>query len=390
MIKRLLLCLAFLFTCGPAAAEVELHVVGIYEGFEQIGRSAHGPRAKVFLDRPGAEVVLVLSSYAAVKWEVEVSRDTAPPSVVLVQTSGGKRTSEVWVNGARMPEPIRMKLEMTYRPEGDRFRKLVRQVPEKFGVPRMSSFSGSYTAPEVGFDVSEVRDDPRYADDYLKSELNPAALPASLRPFVRPDVVGDTQEVILTGDGFMTFAADGQQDLHLLPLDMPSISWPRGAVRDARTDTLYGVTLGGQGYLYAYSVTTDNWRVVRSMDGLDVQGLLLDDAGRRLIMPLGLNREGEIALIGIDGDGSGPVQAIKPNRPYPGYTDLFDPGNGPSVDLIPVAVDGDLLLLIARADMSFGIRSAPPGEDVIWRGYVVDLSTGQVDLVGYEGGIAGE
>ena len=384
MLHRLLLCLAFILSAGTVvAADRELHVVGIYQGFEQSAGKFHGPKARVILSRPDVEVILVLSSYAAVRWEVELGRNTLQPTVVVAQRVGEARQSEVWIDGVPLPEPTRMTLPLTYKPEGEDFRKLVQLVPERFGVARMSSFSGGYSAQEIAFDVSQVVKDTRYDLDYLQQQVQPALVPESLRPLVTPEAIPAMPELRLTGEGFAMRTADGTERLILLPLDMPGISWPMGAVRDAATGTLYGVTLGGDGYLYAYTEADDAWRVDRSMEGLDAQALFLDAAGRRLIMPLGLGEPGRIAVIELEGAETGPLKVLQVDDPLPGYADLYDPGNGPAPDLLPVGIDGDRILLIARSDLQIGRRSAAVGADITWRAYLIDLSDRSVNLVGY-------
>jgi hypothetical protein len=383
--KLILIQLIAIFLIAPVAvrAEPELHVVGIYEGFDRSAGQIHGPKARVILSRPEAEVILVLSSYNAVRWEVELGRDTAPPSIVLSQRGKGGRQSEVWIDGAQLEDPTRMDLPLTYKSEGENFRALVQLVPDRFGIEQMTSFSGAYSASEFAFDISAAVDDPRYRPDYLQRELSPALVPESLRALVAPEALVTIPDVRLAGEGFVTRAADGVEEIIALPLEMPDISWPKGAVRDAATGTLYGVTLGGDGYLFAYDEAAKTWRVDRSMDGLDAHSLFLDAEGRRLIMPLGLGAPGRIAVVDLETDPTGPIRVLELDRPLPGYSDLYDPGNGPAPDLIPVGIEGDMLLLITRGDHRLGQRPVTDGSAVSWRAYLVDLSEMTVHLVGY-------
>jgi hypothetical protein len=47
----------------PMQAETEVHAVGVYEGVTEGGGRIHGPEVRVLVDRPGAEVILLLASY---------------------------------------------------------------------------------------------------------------------------------------------------------------------------------------------------------------------------------------------------------------------------------------------------------------------------------------
>ena len=61
-----------------------------------------------------------------------------------------------------------------------------------------------------------------------------------------------------------------------------------------------------------------------------------------------------------------------------GLTDLKDVDNGPAAILVPLAVDGDLLL--AKGLSRFSGSTISPAN----RMYVIDLETGQVTLVGLQ------
>lgn len=370
---------------APALAEPEVHIVGIYEGFDRSNGQIHGPKARVLLDRPGAEVVLVLSSHEATLWEVTLGEGTMMPSVVLSQLMDG-RQGEVVINGERLDAPIRMDVPLAYQPEGRDFRDLVAQVPDLFGVERMASFTGDYGAGEEPFQIADVVDDPRYGIDRLKALVTPDIVPDSLRPLVGPDAAMARPEVQLTDAGFEVAAEDGVR-LIALPLEMPGISWPMGAVRDAETGTLYGVTLGGEGFLYAYDEAKDSWRIVRSMEQLDAQALFLDEKGRRLIMPLGLDAAGRIAILDLKAGEAAPLQMVEFTDGLVGLNDLYDPGNGPAPTLQPLGIDGDQLLLMATSDRHFASQHAFPGQPApVWRAWLVDLSSRQVTLVGYGDG----
>ena len=386
MLRSLLCLVAFLFAFAQAAdAEPEVHVVGIYEGFFKSGGKIHGPTARVVLDRPDREVILVLSSYDATKWEVELARGTTAPTIVLSQRVDGGRQSEVWLDGSPVPDPVKMRLPLTYKPVGEDFRALVALVPDRFGVSRMASFTGAYAASEWAFVIDSVVTDPSYELDPLKDALSRMPVPPALRPLIGPAADTEAPAVRLSDRGFEVMEADGSISLYPLPLDMPGVSWPMGAVRDPVTGTLYGVTLGGEGYLYAYTEATKAWRIVRSMEQMDAQGLFLDVEGRRLIMTVGFVGPEGLAVIDLAKGDDSPLKIAELAGLLPGYTDLYDPGNGPAPRLAPRGIAGDWLLLVAGVDPAFrragGDTSGGP-----WRAYLVDLATMTTALVGYGNG----
>ena len=63
-----------------------------------------------------------------------------------------------------------------------------------------------------------------------------------------------------------------------------------------------------------------------------------------------------------------------------GVTDICDSGNGSGPDLRPMAIDGNKVLAIATPPEHFRGRG-----DVKWRAYQIDVTNGNVALVGYHG-----
>jgi hypothetical protein len=388
VLTRILLFLTLLFSGLPVVAEVELHVVGIYEGIPAISRNEASREAQVRLDRPDAQVILVLSSYRSVDWDVRVSYDSDPPSIVLAQRGDEKPPSTVRVNGTLIPDPTRMELPMLYQPEGMAFRELVMLVPERFGVARLSSFSSAYAAPFDGFVIDQVVADDRYDQDYLRPKLSADPLPASLRALLPPPGRRVPPPVALTEAGFVLTDPDGKTRTIPMSPDMPGVSWPVAAVHDAAAGMIYGVTLGGDGAIYAYDEAKERWRVLRSMDGLDAGGMILDPEGRRLILTVGFTGPGRLVAHDLAGPDDAPLVTLADLANLPGLTDLYDPGNGPEATLVPVGIEGDRVLVTSTGDfLSMRLRET---EEAAWRAYLIDLSSGQVDFVGYEGGIAGE
>jgi hypothetical protein len=389
MFQRILLCLCILLHAGPGAAEVELHIVGIYEGYSNPLNRKIARVVPVTLDRPGAEVILVLSSYRGVDWEITTTPGTAPPTLVLCQIGKKNPDSTIRLNGKPVPDPTKMSLPLTYRPEGDDFRALVDLVPARFGVRRMASYSGSYNAPKDPFVINRIGADDRLDPDYLRPKLASQPLPDTLHALLPPGQVKGQPPVALTDAGFALTDTDGQTRTIPLPPDMPPISWPVAAVRDAAARMLYGVLVDGRGGIYAYDEARQHWRVLGDLDQFTVGGMLLDPKGNRLILTLSRYADPvALASHSLAGPDDAPLTMVADLSSLPGLTDLYDPGNGPEPVLVPAGIDGDLLLLTSTGTML--TRLEPDGEARHWRAYLVNLTTGAVEFVGYEGGMAGE
>ena len=63
-----------------------------------------------------------------------------------------------------------------------------------------------------------------------------------------------------------------------LPAGLEPLSWPLGITFDSKRNRVLVVSIGGEGFLYAYSVATGQWSIVASMQNHDFDSLLYDPA----------------------------------------------------------------------------------------------------------------
>lgn len=110
------------------------------------------------------------------------------------------------------------------------------------------------------------------------------------------------------------------------------------------------------------------------MNNVDVGGIIFDPAtGNLITTPGSIGRSGYMVM-----DSSAKVLSsleVSIND-YPGLIETYDPGNGPRPSMIPVMIEGDLLLVRAEARL----RPTRPSANSQWV-YLVDLQSGQVWLV---------
>lgn len=375
--KRLFVMIcAFIAPALTAFAQPETHFVGIYEGVEETDGRVHGPEARLSIDRPGAEIVLILADYGPVRWFVDVAPSTNLREIVIAGHQPER--SEVVVSGG--PEPkMRIDTDMPdpYEIVGRAFRELVDTLAARSDLPPLLSFNGSYRAPETGFVIDAASApvpemSPNYLDDLVR--------PDRLTPTLREAMASWPTEALEFSDSGFIFRDPAKPDTEeIIPvtLDVPDISWPVAAAIDTRRGQYYGVSLGGEGLLYAYDPATQIWRVMRSMDGFDAGGMMYDEAADRLIV-LGDMFSNSTEIWVMDPADNGAILrelSLAPGVLH-GLTDLFDVGNSRPPPLLPVAVDGDLLLVRTGVDWPIDDE---PGR----RSYVIDLSDGRVDLVDF-------
>lgn len=375
ILPTMVLCLGFLMT--PAKADgTELHVVGVYEGNVKTDGRIHGPEVRVDVNRPGESVTLALGSYEAVKFLLTVSDATTVEKIYLFGYQ--PKSIEVVVNGATV-EPELLNIESyAYKDKGNRFRSLVDRLTEKVGVERLASFNGAYTAPATPFRIDRVRDAPELKPVYLSDFVRPEAVPESLRPFL--DGNRPMPAVQFSDKGFV-LEDNGVTEIYPITLDVPTVSWPVDGTYDSVNRRIYGVSLGGEGFLYVYDLDTDTWSVATSMNQADATGMIHDAQNDRLLIALG--RIGGGGLVEwTETGGFRRINLSVKETDLPGYTDLYDPGNGPLAPLIPIAIDGDALLLQATSERHMMRTGRVPDKT---RTYLVDLSDGTAELVAYKG-----
>ncbi|MBF9032951.1 hypothetical protein HKCCE2091_01760 [Rhodobacterales bacterium HKCCE2091] len=356
----------------PALAEPELHIVGIYEGSEETDGRIHGPEARVTVDRPGAEVTLVLADYGPVRWLVSATDGTEIARVILA----GHRPerSEVMLDGARFDGvELRPDIDYSYRDEGRPFREMIEVLPAATGFERPFSFHGSYRAAEVfvidAADPSLGVFDPDYLDAFVDADaLTPALAEALSTP--------REQLVRFTGEGFEVREDDGTWKAFPVTLDVPDISWPVAGVADTSRGVLLGVTLGGDGYIYRLDLGSGEWSVLRGMDGVDAQGMFYDEAGDRLIVLTGASGGGRVDVLVLDPETGREIHRVSiDGEDFAGRNDLYDIGNGRPPSVMPLAIDREALLVTTG--------TAWPLEGDASRAYVLDIGSGEVALVGW-------
>ena len=359
---------SFLFFFGAAIGQpFEVHAIGLYEGNVKTGGKVHGPEARVTVDRQDDDVILVLGSMKAVRWFIETSNNT---NIAMIYVHGQRaERSEVLLNGTLFSAEV-LKINATYRDEGFHFRELVAFLTDKFNVPRIASFQGAYRAPEAPFIVDSVQESAINKKDYLLSQVRPEALTDSLRQFLEED---SKPVARLEDDGFYLLK-DGKEIHYPITLDVPYVSWPGLAAYDPINQRLYAGTAWHTGFFYTYDILNDRWSAFEQPRGIEIQGTIYDITHDRLIHGVGdpSGLDSSVSRL-IEMSTSGEMAKIEHDT-LVGLTDLQEIGNGPAAAVVPLAIDGNLLL--ARGQTSYPRRAH--------RTYLINLETGQVTLVGVQ------
>ena len=274
----------------PAFAE--FHLVGGYETVVTDGRSV----VAITVDRPGAAVVPVLTSYETILWELDATPGT---EIVAVLADGSEQRPDILT---ALDVPVRqLDLPPFYRHDSANFGASLQRLREEFGMDRAAGVVSDYRLP-ASITISEVqRGSPHLDPDWPQ--------PTQADPAVRVSLLtgdGTLQDWTLTGPPDGRFNApvpphtvvrspDGAHIYEFannamvirsietdetrivpMPSDMERVSWPQGIAYDTRRDEVALVTLGGEGFLYRFDAGTEQWIGARSMDNFDLYTLAYD------------------------------------------------------------------------------------------------------------------
>ncbi|MDB2407555.1 hypothetical protein N9W17_03370 [Jannaschia sp.] len=355
-----------LLAAAPAFAERELHVVAVRAGWTEPGDFRNAPRARVIVDRPGAQVTLVLLGRDEVDWRVETTPESRIETVIL---GGATAQAKLRLNDVRFSLPQDAALPYIRTILGQKFRQFLNQLSAQTGLTRITSFRSIYEADPAGLRVDRIDHRPPLATEYLRDSVGsiegmPQAL---LNQLGRTGQ--DRAQASFDASGMTVTDADGSRH-YPVPPDLPAPFLPSGAYFDAVNDVLYGISVGGVGTLYQVDAQTGEWQILGTLDGYDGASLLYDRTDDLFVLTGAFSRPGRIRIL-----RRGAVLATTniEVRRFPGLTDLFDYPDAQAPSLVPLAFAEDWLLAEAQSE-------DPP---TATRLYAVNVATEEVRLLRY-------
>lgn len=422
------------------AAAPELHVIGIYEGFDYENKAyaacQDACRANnddrdtqreclaeicvkpewpgktsmsvvVEVDRPGAPMTLVLGAYDPMEWNVTTMPGTVLGDVVLI--GYGAKEARVTINGSAKNSVLRMNdVDAPYKPAGDRFRYVADRLPAQYGFERIASFQGGYRAPAEGFRIDGPINRPEFEPDYLKNQLSPLARNHPMR--IEASIGGKTGK----------FTIDGRLVEDLLPISSGlapinaertrAYVWQRGGVRvvsvsdnttvetlpipeDRRRGHFKGMVLdesrnrlilmyqagAALSEIFTLDLATGVWGPFGTTQRTSPTSAFYDEATDSfLIVSSSFSTSIEIGRLTPAGFYAA-LREINVSD-LSGAEDLFEPGNGPAPRFSILDVKGDKIALATDGQKYHSEPKIAP----LKRIYEYDLSTGEARLTYYE------
>lgn len=340
------------------AAGAEIALVSGYE--------SSSPVTRVVVNRPGKQVLLILSSYSKVLWRIDVIPGTTIKGVLVSShenQSGLSTDPEVRGYKVRLP--------YAYDVENAQFTQLLSELHALFGTSKIDMHKGGYSLPtslelnapdapraaltlagEQAQVTANVFDFDLLSDDFSKvpfRNTGPAIKMTGKSALItdgRVALSGSTRQIYsLANDMLWVKDRDsGQSKIIPLPTSFPSFSWPTDLAYDTQQDIVSVVTLGGEGFLYRYDAKRRQWIDYRSLNNLDVTSLSYDPQSKRYVA---WTSDGELLFISNQGVAQSSKSLHKQMR---GLGRLYDRNNGSPPRLFLAPRGHMVALLYATSD----------------------------------------
>ena len=316
--------------------------------------SRRGNRVDILLDRPGSDVVLILSSYEPVVWNLEATTETSVRQVLV----GGYHDSVLRTD---LPV-IAYDVDMPYANETQnrRFRQALEALHEIYGIDSIDYHFGQSRLPER----IEIRDlgrtDPTFAlawpkvsqptEDFrfiLSARNFRQAAWTATGPVHRPESqVWAPETVAFAPDGRTAYriASNGIEIIDLssgnsrtidVPPNFERISWPEGIAYDSANDFVVIVSSGGggAGAFYRFDAAAERWKDFRMLNRRrNLDSLSFDPVNGVYVAA----RQREPGLFVLSPDGEY-LEIIDLGDALPGIYQTFDRNNRgvPSLSVVP-------------------------------------------------------
>ena len=336
----------------------------LVSGYESGNRATSGTRVKVKLARPGRQVLLVLTSYENIAWDVEATPGTTLKGILVSAYHRSTLTTTA------KTQAYAVKLPYSYELENRNFTALVEQLKARFGVEKIDAFRGKYSLPPV-VEISEL-DPPSpaltlagpavepatsdfrfnlYTGDYspvewtLRGQKEGRKLGYIAEGKFAVSPSGNTVYLLKSDALVVVDRKSGQQTEAALPGNFPRFSWAMDVAYDTRRGIVSVISLGGEGFFYRLNAETLKWIDFRSVNNVDVFSLAYD---RKLDQYVAWTDRGE--LLFISGEGNA-LYSVKVTDKLPGFNRLYDRGNS-RAPRIGIAPNGNVIALIAFSEGS--------------------------------------
>lgn len=324
-----------------------------------------GKNVKIIVNRPNKNVVLVLTSYDKVGWEIEASEETKISTIVVSESSRTLVTSNKDVIG--------FSLGVKYAKEIDslQFRKTASALNEFLLIEKISFFRSSYNIPnEITIStMDEPNDDisffgvepekPQRNFHFYLTTSEPKKISWALdgtkenatisyKNIYNIETISEDEIIYLKSENEIYYKKSGNNSIRITPpsSDFPEFKSIRKIAFDSKRNILAVVKNDG---MYKYDTNSRKWIDFKSGNFSRIISLCYDEKTDRYI-GLSINHKQVLNLHNFDENGDH-IFDIEISKQPVGLGELIDEGN-PSAPLpsLKLVVKGDDAALIATDD----------------------------------------
>lgn len=342
--------------------ELAIHSeVILISGYEPANKKTAGRTVQVEVDRPGSRVLLVLTSYKMIHWQVSAS----PSTIISGIVAWGSETPIV--TASTLTQGFLVRLSYAYQTENVNFKQLLATLNSLFGIEKLDVFRGSYSIPSIVkiSSLDPFRPEltvngppPQKPDKNFTFDLDTTGFKKAVWSLTGP-VQGEDESYIDQGriaisssgkviyrlrgeDLEISYQLEGNREVATLPPNFPKFSWPMDVAYDSKREIVSVVTLGGEGFLYRFDAARKQWIDFRSLNNIDIYSLSYDQSNDRYVA---WTDHG--SLLFISGEGNALFKR-KILHKLPGFGRLYDRNNGPVPRITIVPHGNDIALLYIR------------------------------------------
>lgn len=412
---------------GADLKKAELHVIGFHVGAHSDGVKGgekHPQRvAEVKVDYERQPIVLVLCAYNPIKWQIKLGKNANIQRVIV----SGYHKQEVTGLPKDVPvdnqsgEDGKARFYVYRKQDYAHYARLVQRTRAMTGL-EISTFQGGYeykgTPALVGPDnlgwrrqlvESRLRPLHRAATLFERAKqrkevqairfhaLHFTATPRGhgmtrawaefsptgpIVPTIQP-APGNVKHIAIDPKGPTYYGISGhgvvkvdiktgKSTVMVIDGNLPRLSWPCGLAFDTKRRRLVLISLGGEGFMYSYTVDDGKWSLITSMNNRDLSALTYSSEDDMLYGMGQTHDRGLTALYCFSPKGGVVSQATIDKPINPGGHHFPGGGGG---QLIAV---GRQIVILGPPLPDFGT----PGEPMVSRSYLINPRTGKVVFSG--------
>ena len=342
------------------AEDAEIIFVSGYQPDDSV---ESGNQVKVNVDRPGRNVLLILSSYEPIVWQVGASRTTNIKGVLV----GSYYRSKLITTTTKTAFSVQ--LPHAYTTKNKNFVNVIDRLNQWFDISKIDAFYGKSSLPSEitishldkiepgltleGFPV----EDPSQNFEFILYNRNYEPVKWTLKGAKNKDnsnlisqrkfaVSSKSNKVYeLVSNGIQVRdKLSGKQNNFELPSDFPRLSWGTDIAYDSKRDIVSIVSLGGEGFLYRFDAKKRKWLDVRSLNQIDIDSFTYDEVADRYLAWA----HGNLLFISSSGEL---LSRESMTDKMKGFYRLYDRGNEqpPAVEIV---ADGDNIALMTYSGNS--------------------------------------